>query len=147
MLVNEQILTEYFLKWCDLNFGYKLTLPKFKFTNNFKYVARFECNVDSNNDISDETIFFSRQYDYTDHDLDNLMVHEMIHYYLCKIVSFGERNLTEQEIEDYHLSTLKMTYDEAMAEYDLRRDSKLGKLIANREMPVFKKAGEILGNK
>ena len=85
MLVNEQILTEYFLKWRDLYFGYKLTLPKFKFTNNFKYVARFECNVDSNNDISDETIFFSRQYDYTDHDLDNLMVHEMIHYYLCKI--------------------------------------------------------------
>lgn len=73
--------------------------------------------------------------------------HNINHYYLCKIVSFGERNLTEQEIEDYHLSTLKMTYDEAMAEYDLRRDSKLGKLIANREMPVFKKAGEILGNK
>ena len=50
MLVNEQILTEYFLKWCDLNFGNKLPLSEFKFTNYYKYVARFECNVDSNND-------------------------------------------------------------------------------------------------
>lgn len=71
--------------------------------------------------------------------------HNINHYFLCKILSFGERALTEQEIEDYHLSTLKMTYDEALADYDMRRDSRLGRLIANREMPVLMKARELLG--
>lgn len=65
-------------------------------------------------------------------------------YFLCKAVSFGEKHLMPDEIEDFHLSTLKMTYDEAMAEYELRRESPIGRLIANREMPVLKRAHEIL---
>ena len=70
--------------------------------------------------------------------------HNINHYYLCKAVSFGNRHLTEQEIEDYHLSTLKLCYDEAIREYELRSDSKLGCLIANRELPVLRKAREWL---
>ena len=70
--------------------------------------------------------------------------HNINHYYLCKAVSFGNKHLTEQEIEDYHLSTLKLRYGEAILEYELRSDSKLGHLIANREMPVLKKAREWL---
>ena len=70
--------------------------------------------------------------------------HNINHYYLCRAVSFGNRHLTEQEIEDYHLSTLKLRYEAAIREYELRSYSKLGRLIANRELPVLKKAKEWL---
>lgn len=70
--------------------------------------------------------------------------HNINHYYLCKVISFGNRHLTEQEIEDYHLSTLKLHYEEAIREYELCADSKLGRLIAHREIPVLKKAREWL---
>lgn len=70
--------------------------------------------------------------------------HNINNYYLCRISSFGDRNLTQQEIEDYHLSTLKLSYDEATAEYERCRCTPLGRLIANREMPVLKRAKELL---
>ena len=70
--------------------------------------------------------------------------HNINHYYLCRVLSFGNRHLTEQEIEDYHLSTLKLRYEAATREYELRSDTKLGRLIANRELPVLKKAREWL---
>ena len=45
--------------------------------------------------------------------------HNLNNYFLCRIVSFGDRNLTKEEIEEFHLSTLKMTYDEAVREYEI----------------------------
>lgn len=70
--------------------------------------------------------------------------HNINNYFLCKIKSFGEKNLTQDEIEKFHLSTLKMSYEEAVIEYDNRKNSKLGTLIANRELPVLHRAKEIL---
>ena len=67
--------------------------------------------------------------------------------FLCKVKSFGDKNLTQDEIEDFHLSTLKMTYEEAISEYEKRRETKLGRLIANRELPVLLRAKEIMGGK
>ncbi|MBO5073144.1 MAG: hypothetical protein J6C32_09285 [Eubacterium sp.] len=51
------------------------------------------------------------------------------------------------EIESFHLSTLKLTYDEAVCEYENRSDTKLGRLVANRELPVLKRAKEIFYDK
>ena len=65
-------------------------------------------------------------------------------YFLCKIVSFGEKHLTKDEIEDFHLSTLKLKYEEALAEYEKFRCTSLGRLVANREVPVLKRAKELL---
>lgn len=65
-------------------------------------------------------------------------------YYLCKVVSLGDRNLTEDEIKCFHLSTLKLTYEEAELEYQKRTSTKLGRLIANREVPVLRHAKMIL---
>lgn len=70
--------------------------------------------------------------------------HNINNYFLCKIKSFGQKNLTQDEIEKFHLSTLKMSYEEAVIEYENRKDSKLGTLIANRELPVLHRAKEIL---
>ena len=70
--------------------------------------------------------------------------HNLNNYFLCKVVSFGDKHMTQDEIETFHLSTLKLTYEEAEAEYIKRRDSKLGRLVGNREMPILKRAGELV---
>lgn len=70
--------------------------------------------------------------------------HNINHYYLCRIKSFGEKHLTEDEIEKFRLSTLKLTYDEAAREYEARADSKLGRLIKARELPILRRARELL---
>ena len=54
--------------------------------------------------------------------------------------------MTEQEIEDFHMTTLRLSYEEALQEYEACRISKLGRLIANREVPVLRRAHEILSN-
>ena len=70
--------------------------------------------------------------------------HNVNNYFLCKTVSFGDKHLTQDEIEDFHLSTLKLKYEEAIAEYEKCRCTKLGRLVANREVPVLKRAKELL---
>ena len=70
--------------------------------------------------------------------------HNINHYYLCRLLSFGEKNLTPDEIECFHLTTRRLTFDEAVTEYETNRDSRLGRLICSRELPVLLRAKEIL---
>ena len=70
--------------------------------------------------------------------------HNINNFFLCRALSFGEKNLMQDEIEYFHLSTLKMTYDEAVAEYERCASTKLGRLIANRELPVLKMAKRVI---
>ena len=72
--------------------------------------------------------------------------HNINNYYLCRAISFGEKHMTEDEINSFHLSTLKLTYEEAVAEYEKRRETPLGRIICNRELPILKRAKEILDN-
>ena len=70
--------------------------------------------------------------------------HNINNYYLCRVLSFGEKNLTEEEREDFHLSTLKLKYEDAVLEYQNCSETKLGRLLANRELPVMHHAKSIL---
>ena len=70
--------------------------------------------------------------------------HNLNHYYLCRIRGFGEKHLTEEERNDFHLSTLRLRYDEAVTEYEARTDSKLGRLLCQRELPILQCAKELL---
>ncbi|MBR2381653.1 MAG: NUDIX hydrolase [Clostridia bacterium] len=72
--------------------------------------------------------------------------HNINNYYLCRAISFGEKHMTEDEINAYHLSTLRLTYSDAVAEYEKRRETPLGRIICNRELPILKRAKEILDN-
>jgi len=73
--------------------------------------------------------------------------HNINNYFLCKAVSFGEKHMTKDEIEEFHLSTVKMSLDEAIEEYKKCACTKIGRLIANRELPVLFKAKEKLWSK
>ena len=63
---------------------------------------------------------------------------------MCKVKSFGEKNLTQDEIDSFHLSTLQLSYEEAVREYENRKNTRLGTLVANRELPVLHRAKEII---
>ena len=70
--------------------------------------------------------------------------HNINHYFLGRVLSFGNRRMTEDEQDKYHLSTLKLDYDAAVAEYERCACTRLGRLIANRELPVLKRAKVLL---
>lgn len=70
--------------------------------------------------------------------------HNINHFYLCRAVSFGETAMTEAEVNAFHLSTLKLTYEEALAEYARCCEGSLGRLIAARELPILRQAKEML---
>lgn len=63
--------------------------------------------------------------------------HNINNYYLCRLKSLGENALTQDEAEKYHLSMLKVTYGQAVKEYKRCSETRLGRLIANRELPVL----------
>ncbi len=70
--------------------------------------------------------------------------HNINNYYLCKVRSLGETQLTSYEINRYHLSTLRLSLEEAELEYRRCSDFKLGRLIAKRELPILMQASKVL---
>jgi len=70
--------------------------------------------------------------------------HNINHYYLCRALSFGEKHLMPDEISDFHLSTLRLSFEEAVREYERRACTPIGRLIAARELPVLRRAGVLL---
>jgi 8-oxo-dGTP pyrophosphatase MutT (NUDIX family) len=70
--------------------------------------------------------------------------HNLNHYYLCRALSFGDRHLMPDEIHDFHLSTLRLTFEEAQAEYERLSCTPIGRLIAARELPILRRARELL---
>ena len=69
--------------------------------------------------------------------------HNVNLYYLCRALSFGEKHLMPDEISDFHLSTLRLTADEAETEYRRRACTPIGRLIAARELPILRRAREL----
>lgn len=70
--------------------------------------------------------------------------HNINNYYLCRVLSFGEKHMTDDEINSFHLSTLKLKCGEALNEYERYACTPLGRLIAAREIPVLKRAMELM---
>nr|WP_308509475.1 hypothetical protein [uncultured Stomatobaculum sp.] len=77
--------------------------------------------------------------------LDGTHSHNLNHYFLCRVKSFGETKLTRDEEEEFHLKKMKLRYEEALAAYEAGLDSRLGRLLAKRELPVLKRAKTLLG--
>lgn len=70
--------------------------------------------------------------------------HNLNHYFLCKVISFGNKHLTEDEINKWHLSTVKLSLDEAINTYKKNATTKIARLVYNREMPILLHAKEII---
>ena len=48
--------------------------------------------------------------------------HNINNYFLCRVNSFGDKNLTEDEINCFHLSTLKLSYEDAVKYFGRKAD-------------------------
>lgn len=70
--------------------------------------------------------------------------HNINHYYLVRAVSFGERHLMPDELRDFHLTTVRLSYEEALEEYHRNACTPIGRLIAAREIPVLERAKAML---
>ena len=70
--------------------------------------------------------------------------HNINNYFLCRALSFGKRHLMPDEIDDFHLTVRRMRIEEAIAWYRRYACTRIGRLIAARELPVVFKAAEIL---
>ena len=68
--------------------------------------------------------------------------HNLNHYYLVHAISFGNTHMTRDEIDCFHLSALRLTLAETEEMYHNAMRFPLGKLIANRELPVLHHAAE-----
>ena len=70
--------------------------------------------------------------------------HNINNYYLCRLVSIGESAMTEDEKERFHLAPLTLSYEDAVQEYERCASTRLGRLIAARELPILHRAKEML---
>lgn len=70
--------------------------------------------------------------------------HNINNYYLCKVLRFGDTHQTQEEIEDFHLKTIRLSYVDALKEYENNKKCPLGRLITNRELPILKHAKMML---
>jgi hypothetical protein len=78
-------ISEIFNRFEDYNEKYLdgvLPTPSFELMKSFKYFGLFECEIGEIY-IDDPVIKISENYDYTDEQLRDVIVHEMIHYYLA----------------------------------------------------------------
>ena len=72
--------------------------------------------------------------------------HNINHYFLCRAKAFGSKNLTQDEIDIYHLSTTRLSFEDAVAEYEKAAVQKVAQLVAARELPILRRAKEIIDN-
>ena len=70
--------------------------------------------------------------------------HNLNHYFLCRVRSFGARHLTADEQNCFHLSILRLRWEDAVREYETRACTPIGRLIAARELPVLRLAHSLL---
>ena len=68
------------------------------------------------------------------------------HFYLCHLVSLGEKHFTEREKE--LINSIKwMDIDEAIKYEENTKITKISSLVINRELPILKIAREMLKGK
>ena len=64
--------------------------------------------------------------------------HNVTHYFLCKATGFGTPRPTPEETRRFRLSPLKLTYEQALSAYETASNSRLGRLLAARELPILR---------
>ena len=85
MIADYNTMPRMFWECNKLYFGHSLPTPKFGLVKRLNTLARFEYqkNRKGKTPITRQVILFSEYYDFDEDTFRNLMVHEMIHYYLA----------------------------------------------------------------
>lgn len=86
MIADFNTMPQKFWECNEKYFNKELPTPKFGLLNKTSILARFEYNKDNKNKkhpIKWQTLYFSDCFDFEEKDFIEIMVHEMIHYYLA----------------------------------------------------------------
>lgn len=83
MIVVPFDIEERFKKYNFEYFEGMLPMPSFKIIHSFRYFGMFRCEFLEDYTVINPSIEISDNYDYTDAQLKNILVHEMLHYYLA----------------------------------------------------------------
>lgn len=83
MIPNKRLLLGLFHTYNNKYFDGILPMPSFKIRHTYKILGYFSCDVGEDGTIYNPCIEVSDNYDYFENQLEDIMVHEMIHYYLA----------------------------------------------------------------
>ena len=82
MIVTRHNLLNAFYRFNKEYFGNELPLPTLIISNGHRTLGYFKCEITYNGDVINQSIEISGNYDYTVEQFRDILVHEMIHYYL-----------------------------------------------------------------
>jgi tRNA G37 N-methylase Trm5 len=83
IIIDKFNLMAYFTKYNNEFFGGILPYPEFKIRKSYFTLGYFSCNYNNDYSMYNCVLEISNRYDYTEEQLRNVIVHEMIHYYLA----------------------------------------------------------------
>lgn len=83
MKINKKILKEKYQEYNRLYFNSELPYCDLRISSAYRYYGLFKCKIDEKyKKVTCKSITISDLYDYTEESLKNILIHEMIHYYL-----------------------------------------------------------------
>lgn len=85
MVVSEFNLLAAFHCHNEEYFDGVLPIPNLVISHSYRTLGYFHCDVDEYGNYYNETIEISDSYDYTEEQFRDIMIHEMIHYYLLYV--------------------------------------------------------------
>lgn len=83
MVVNELNILSFFHIYNEKYFNGVLPIPTLRIMHSYRTLGYFHCEIDNDGYILNPTIYISDNYEYTESQLKNIIVHEMIHYFLA----------------------------------------------------------------
>ena len=84
MEITIEHLTNLFCEYNQLYFNKELPMPQFGLLKSYRTCGYFSCNkIIGRRRLKKPRIDISCRFDWNENDLKNVMVHEMIHYYLA----------------------------------------------------------------
>ena len=84
MKINKGLIKEKFNEYNKLYFNSELPKCEIRIKSAYRYYGLFKCKFDEKyKKVTCKSITISDLYDYTEETLANILIHEMIHYYLA----------------------------------------------------------------
>lgn len=83
MIISKHNILGYFHTFNEKYFNGILPFPNFKIRHSYRILGFFSYDCDDDGSMLNETIEISDNYDYTESQFRDVLVHEMIHFYLA----------------------------------------------------------------
>lgn len=83
MIATVEIIKEKFKEYNNLYFDGKLPMPKFDIMHTYKMSGYFIFDPVKKGRIRNKKIYITDSFDFTEEMFRNILVHEMIHYYIA----------------------------------------------------------------